>query len=363
MLKHYKFEIILLIILAINFFLIYLVFDFRLGGDDFIEPARFVLGEEGAQPNRQFFIRPLGTLMTAGLAQFMDVYQAAILKNLVFYLLTPFLLFYAADYFFKNKRTAFYSAIFYATAFPYLKFSLNYMVDIVSWFFLVLSIFLTLKYLSLTRENNNQKTANLILYLNPIICFLGFLVKESGGIGIIFFVLAILLVSNLSFKQKIKKIFIISAIFLLFVFLFQVFITYKYDDNLIKASQWASQSYLEKSYSITNIFKKIIALFSIGWLYVAIGIYKIFKAKDKRKILILLALVPGSLLFLIWPYQAERLMYIIGPLLALLAAAGIALKQNGWHYRLAEICFLILFIIFNYSIDYLVRNYDLLYFL
>ncbi len=366
-LRKYKFEIFLILILSLNFFLIFQIFGFTLGGDfaGYVEPISFLAGKTelnlSLQELGRLFLRPLGLIIGSFLAFFTDAYSAMILEDLIFYLATPFLIFFAAYYFFKQKRPAFYAAIFYASAYPYLKFTINYMTDVGAWFFLVLSICLTLKYLSIYKSNPGG--GKKILLLNPVLCFLGFLIKEDGGLGIGFLVLAILLATDLRLKEKIKNILITSFLFLALMVIYQIIFYNAYHYQFFSLFSTAADSYSARNYNFGSVAKKLTALFSIGWVFIAFGFFRIFKSKDRQKKMILLALIPTSFSFLLWPYQAERLMFVAGPLLSLLAAAGINMKKDGFKCRFLEGVLIIIFIGFNYLTDYLIINFDLLFFL
>ena len=369
MLKKYKFEIFLIFLLIINFYLIYLVFGFEPGGDGwgYIKQTEILAGDPflyqkgSLQDWGRAFLRPLGPIIGAlFLPLTNNAFGAVLLQNLIFYLLTPFLFFYAAHCFFKQKRLAFYSTVFYICAYPYLKFTLNYMFDIGAWFFIVLSILFTLKYLSVYKTD--KKTANNILLFNPVVCFLGFLMKESGGLGIGFFILVILLATDFTLKEKIKKILIPIFLFSILLIFYEVAFYSSYHYYSFDFFSTISDTF-PRTYNFSNIAKKLIAVFSLGWFYVVLGTHRIFKEKDRRKMMILLALIPISFSFLFWSYQAERLMYVAGPLLAFLAVIGINIKRQGIKYRLTESLLIILFIAFNYLIDYLISNFDILSFL
>lgn len=368
MLKKYKFEILLIFILVANFFLIFQIFGFELGGDagGFLGGVDYLTGKKEveffSQEFGRLFLRPLAPLIGAFLTILVaDSYQSMLLQNLIFYLTAPFLLFYAAYYFFKQKKLAFYASVFYITAYPYLDHSLNFMSDIGVWFFLVLSILLSLKYLSVHKAN--PKVGNIILWLIPIICFLGFLMKESGSIGIGFFILVILLATDFDLKEKIKKILLVTVIFSIILVAYEVVSYILFNYNFIVFYSDNLNHYANRNYNLSSIIKKLIATFSIGWLYVVFGAYRIFKSQDWQKKIILLALIPTSFSFLLWNYQTSRLMYVIGPLLSLLAVAGINIKKSGVKFRIIEALLIILFIVFNCLTQYLARNFDLLFFL
>ncbi len=108
-LKKFKFEIFLFLFLVFSFFLTFYTIGFPEGGDNFVGRVSFLTGQTGSEifwPGRGFgwaFLRPLGPAMAAVISPLFGAYGAMLLEDLIFYLLTPFVFFYAANYFFQQK--------------------------------------------------------------------------------------------------------------------------------------------------------------------------------------------------------------------------------------------------------------------
>ena len=360
-LKKYKFEILLLLFLSFSFFLTFYTTGFPLGGDNWVGRVQVLAGEAGAEIFSeglgQAFLRPLGPLVAYFFTFFgLDAYSAMLLEDLIFYLVTPFLFFYAANYFFQDKKLAFYSSVFYSASYPFFKYSLGYMTDIGAWFFLILSILLTFKYLAV--HQTDPKIENRILWLNPIVCFLGFLMKENGIVGIGFFVLIILLATGFDLSAKFKKVMVSASLLVLLVIIYQIVYYSIFHFNSFDFFTVTKDIYFNRNYNFFGIIKKIVTLFSLGWLYVLLGFYRIFKDKNRRNKIIILSLIPISFSFLLWPYQSERLMAIAVPLLSLLATAGINIKKPGIKFRLTESLLIIIFIVISRLTDYFIINFD-----
>lgn len=352
-----KLEVILLLFLAANFYLIFFVFHFNQPGDDYIYEIRYFAGDKSividSFPKARVFLRPLVPAVGALLTNFTDPFSALLAQDIFYYFLTPFLLYFAALLLFKDKKISLYAAIFYAGSYPYLKFTLNYMTDVAAWFFQVLSIFLTLKYLSIYKSD--KKLANGLLILTPWVCFLGSLAKESGAVGIIFFILAILLATDYKFKVKMLNLAMVGAVIFILLASFQLIINYKFGHNFFEMFSYHQGIYADKSHDFFKVIKKIAAVFSFGWILVVFGFYKLLKAADKTTKLAIFSLIPPSLIFLIWPYQAERLIFVAGPLLAFLAAYGLNSNKTNISWRFLEIIPLVFFVVVNYCLDYIIK--------
>ncbi len=360
-LKKYKFEILLLLFLSFSFFLTFYTIGFPTGGDNWVGRIEVLAGQAGAEIFSeglgQVFLRPLGPLVAYFFTFFgLDAYSAMLLEDLIFYLVTPFLFFYAANYFFQDKKLAFYSSIFYSASYPFFKYSLSYMTDIGAWFFLSLSILLTFKYLAV--HQTDPKVGNRILWLNPIVCFLGFLMKENGMVGIGFFVLIILLATGFNWSVRFKKVMVPVLLFFLLVIIYQIIYYSMFHFNSFNFFSYTAETYFQRSYTLVGILKKIITLFSLGWLYALLGFYRIFKGQNRQNKIIILSLIPISFSFLLWPYQSERLMAVAVPLLSLLATAGINIKKPGMKLRLAESLLIIIFIAISRLTDYFIINFN-----
>lgn len=352
-----KLEVILLLFLAANFYLIFFVFHFNQPGDDYVYEIKYFAGDESiiinSFPKARVFLRPLVPALGALLTNFTDPFSALLVQDIFCYFLTPLLLFSAAFLIFRDKKISLFAAIFYAGSYPYLKFTLNYMTDVVAWFFQVLSIFLTLKYLSIYKSD--KKLANGLLILTPLVCFLGSLTKESGAVGIIFFILAILLATDYKFKIKMLNLAVVGAIIFILLVSFQLIINYKFGYNFFELFSYTQKIYVDKSYDFFKVIKKIAVIFSIGWIFVFFGFYKLLKVADKTTKMVILSLILSSLTFLIWPYQAERLIFVAGPLLAILAAYGLNSNKTSIKWRFLEIIPLVFFVAINYCLDYIIK--------
>ena len=92
-------------------------------------------------------------------------------------------------------------------------------------------------------------------------------------------------------------------------------------------------------------------LFLIGWPIFFYGLYQEYKNFNSQRFKILLALLPASLAFLIWPGLTQRIAFIFVPLLSMVSAFGLS--------KLKDKYVIILLLLIYAAINYLIRNASL----
>jgi hypothetical protein len=226
---------------------------------------------------------------------------------------------------FNNERQALVAFILFLTAYPILEYGINYYTDLAGWFFFVFSVYLTLLF--------GRKPSYKIVVLNGIISAVGFLTKESGGVGTLFFVLFLFFVYRDGFANRLKYLLVIAAAFWLPVVLWQALVFWRYNYSYL---DWYSLGVESSSVFRQEYFrivaKSLVAVFLLGWAPVLWGLAKIKEAASDTK-RILLILVPPSFSFLLWPAASSRLFYIVGLLLSILASWGFACLINSHKHK------------------------------
>jgi len=282
-----------------------------------------------------------------------------VIQSIIFYLLCVYFVFKITELIYKDGKQALFASILYAFAIPALKYSLAFhTTNVGSWFFCIFSIYLTLLYF----KKQNEK----LIIFNGLISGIGVLMKESGGLGILFFAAMILLSKEFGFKEKVLKIIKFASIFLIPIIFWEVLVSI-----LAPSFQVTSHSKL-LSHTITYEIKggptesfrvllyglSLLTTFGLlGWLLVFWGALKEWKNKNKERIKILLALIPFSFIFLVWPCPDPRHVFIVGTLGALLGSYGlINLKKIFKNKTIGLVLVIIiisLYVIFNYYSYYI----------
>ena len=323
-LKNNKFLIFAFIFALLNLGLIFSIFGSRTYADtpEWIETIHWLQGEETqVWPHR--ISRPLGLLLALPF-EFLGEGAGLIVQNIIFYLLCTFLIFKITELIYHNKKQALFASLFFVTATSVIEVGLAYSTDAGAWFFYLLSIFLTLLYL----KNKNEK----LIILNGFLSGVGFLMKENGALGILFFGMIILLSKELNIKKKIFKIIRFGIFFLIPITLLQFF-TYQYfnftslDFYLLHFTEdvRGTEGLLLRS---LKYFGQLFRTLGILWIFFFIGLWREWQEKNPERIKIFLALVPFSFSFLIWPTSSGRFAFIFAPLGILLATRGLVFLDN-----------------------------------
>ena len=154
---------------------------------------------------------------------------------------------------------------------------------------------------------------------------LGVLIKENGGLGILFFGLMILLSGEFNYKEKIKKIIHFGVLFLIPIIVIQVF-AYHYfhytslDWYLRNPPGSRGESVF---LSLLRYLGQFFRILGILWIFIFIGIQREWQEKIWERIKIYLALLPASFSFLVWSTSGSaRAVFIFAPLGILLASCG-----------------------------------------
>ncbi|MFH1780765.1 MAG: glycosyltransferase family 39 protein [Candidatus Nealsonbacteria bacterium] len=315
--KNNRFLTLALVFTVLNAVAIFAIFGFKKYGDtiDYINLIHWFSGE-GNSFEVARILRPLGPFLALPF-EFLGDGAGLVAQNIFFYFLAAWLVFNITDLIFQNKKQAFFAVLFFITASPVIESGLAYLTDMGAWFFYLLSVFLTLLYL----KNKDEK----LVVLNGFLSGVGVLMKENGGLGVIFFGLMILFSREFNFKQKFWKIMKFGGAFLMPIIALQFFVyhTFHYtslDWYLRNASGSPGEGILLVSLRYLGQFFRILGLV---WLPLLFGIWQELKKKNRPRIKIYLALIPASFSFLLWSVSASaRSVFIFAPLGILLASYG-----------------------------------------
>lgn len=344
--KNNKYLILALLFALFNMGAIFLIFGFQEYGDtsEYIDAIHW-FQDKGAEVSPWRVLRPLGPLIAIPF-EFLGEGAGLIVQNMIFYLLAAFLIFKIVDLIYTNRKQALLASLFFVTVTQVIESGLSYLTDMGAWFFYLLSVFLTLLYL----KNKNEK----LIILNGFLSGLGFLMKENGGLGILFFGLIILFSREFNIREKIFKIirfgiFFLIPVALLQFFMYQQFRLTSLDWYLVTLGGTPGEGVL---LTYLRWFGQLLRTLGILWIFFFIGVFREIMKKNWERIKIFLALLPSSFSFLLWQTSgAGRPVFIFAPLGILLASCGLIFitdklgKKTG---ALMVILLLLAVLILNY---------------
>lgn len=318
--QNHKYLILALFFASLNIGTIFLIFGFQRYGDtpEYLQTIRLLGGEDSGVILRRI-ITPLGPFLALPF-EFLGEGAGLVVQNIIFYLLSAFLIFRITELIYHQKKQALLASLLFSSSVPLLTTGLAYLIDMGGWFFYLLSIFLTLLYL----KNKEGK----FITLNGLLSGLGTLMKESGVLGMPFFGLAILLSGDLKFKEKISKLLHFAVFFLIPFLAFQAFMFKYFHFTFLnvylngRVGQAAGEEGLILS-SMRYLGQFFIVLGTL-WPFVLIGALREVREKNQARLKIFLALLPSSLSFLFWSTGAGmRTVAFFLPLGILLATYGL----------------------------------------
>jgi 4-amino-4-deoxy-L-arabinose transferase-like glycosyltransferase len=244
-------------------------------------------------------------------------------QGLIFYFLAIILIAKITFYLYQNEAQVVFACLLFMSGPPIIFFGLSYLTDMGGWLFFILAIWLFLKYIK------NKKIESKLLFLLGLIIGTGFLFKESSVAGLIFILFYLLITKgNLNIIKR-AKLFIFLMLggllpILISTLIIGIFTRYTFLDWFIH--NWRSS---EKEYfNILNTFIQVGATFTIGWLYFLWGAVHEFREKNQHRAKVLLALLPSSICWLVWPSIATRFIYIASPLVSMVGSYGL-MKIKG----------------------------------
>lgn len=318
--KNRKLLILALVFATLNMIAIFVIFGFQEYGDtsEYLRMIDWLRGEESQLASPWYILRPVAPLLAAPF-EFMGAGAGLIVQNIFFYFFCTFLIFKIVELIYHNKKQALLASMVFVTSTTVIEVGLSYLIDTGAWFFYLLSIFLTIFYL--------QKGSRALVILNGFVCGLGFLMKENGAMGILFFVAMILITEKLNRREKLLDIARFGLSFLTPVVMFQFFVYQHFHfTSLHKYFMHVSESENEGPFIVfLRYVGQFFRVMGILWIFFFLGLWRELKNKNNQRLKIFLALLPASLSFLLWPISGGRHAFIFAPLGILLTSYGLIL--------------------------------------
>jgi len=265
-----------------------------------------------------------------------DFIFGMILINTLFYLLLIFVFYFFSKDVYKSSVVAFFSTFLVLFAYVMHDSGVSAIADIGGWFFMVLTSFCALKYY----QGNDKK----FFYLAIVSSVVGVFFKETGALGMISLGMFILF-SAKPFINKIKEIALAAILFLIVPLLYYLYFYWQFNFTYLDWYGRNADAYF-KGTGEGNDYNLILLIKVLGWLYLAgwplflYGAWLEWKEKNKARLLVLLALLPASLMFLLWPALVQRIAFIFVFWLALIS--GYALSKMNKYLVLFYLVFYII---------------------
>ncbi|OGY48540.1 MAG: hypothetical protein A3B89_00465 [Candidatus Buchananbacteria bacterium RIFCSPHIGHO2_02_FULL_40_13] len=276
-------------------------------------------------------------------------YQGLFFINLIFYFLIIWVFYELVKTVYGDQRVALIASVLFFTNYCLINYGITYRTDLGGWFFFILAMFLAIKYF------NNPKNKK-FFYLSILASSVGVLFKEYGALGMAPLGLLILFLPW-SWWQKVKKLIITVILFSILPAWYYIFVYLKFGFSYLDRYLYAVEATIyntqqpDINWSIILLIKVLGWLFLIGWPIFFYGLYQEYKNFNSQRFKILLALLPASLAFLIWPGLTQRIAFIFVPLLSMVSAFGLS--------KLKDKYVIILLLLIYAAINYLIRNASL----
>jgi len=352
-----KYLLLSLVIASLNAMLLLVFFVPRFDHADtpqYVSTIEHIAGNAQAQVYPQRILKPMPILIGAAISPIFGAKNSLVAQNVVFYFLSVFLVFLLIYRLYRNEKQAFYGTVLFAGAYPMLAYGLASLTDLPGWFFFLLSALISLKFI----EKPHFKTA----LLSGFVAGLGMLFKENTAAAPIFFFFLMFIASNLSFKEKIKYLFVYGLAFSILPFINSIIMyklySYSYlnwlDYNSVGGGGSRNALYMVTPFRIVIEIGRVLL---IGWIFVLFGILKEFTLKNRERVKILISFIPPSLSAFLWVYPHNRMLFIAFPLLVLLGSFGILRDyKNQKTNKIVELSFLSGYFLINYIIlEFLLR--------
>lgn len=344
-----KYFLILLLLASLNTLGILYFFDESLERSDtfhYVRTIEYFLGKIKTPP-LFILVKPLSMITASIFSLLVEPRLALFLQNLFLYFGSIILVFKIIEYLYFNKKQAFYGSILFMTSFPVLSSGLAFLTDMTGWFFCFLTIYLVLHFYFKPQINLSL----LIGFLSGI----GFLFKESGAAGGVFFVFLLLIAKKFSWKEKIKYSLIFLSCFILPILISSFLIYNKFHYSWIDLYK-ANLKSVNEVYTLKGVIGELMIAYTLSWFFILKGAWQEWKTRKEnpQRGLVLLAMAPLAFCGLLWPCPLARVFFLGAAPFLILGSRGILFKKKN-----LEIIFLGLIIVLNYALPNLFSIQDL----
>src|SRR3989338_929057 len=319
--KRFRYLLFTLTLATLNLGSVLIFFGFLvfLDSQQYVDTIRFFLGDPDAPVHLHRLLRPLGPLLAVPF-EFIGLGAGLLIQNIFFYFFSVGLVFLIINRLFHDQKQALYASVLFFSAMPVLKFGLGYLTDMGAWFFYLFSVFLALLY----REKDNVLFAVVAAFVSSA----GVLMKENGGMGILFLCGLILLSHQRSLKKKTGIFFLAAVVFLIPIVLFQIFMHVNFSYTYLDWFLYNKTTYVDQSgigsLLLLHLYGLFQALHLVGWVFGGVGLWIFQKTKQYRHLYpVAAAFILPSFSFLLWPASESRLTFMIALFAIMFASLGI----------------------------------------
>ncbi len=249
---------------------------------------------------RARLLKPIYGAIGALLMPILTPEQSMLAMNIFFYFGCAYLLFKILSGFLGFKPwQAFIGTVWFACSYPMLKYGFALMTDIGGYFFALLTVYLAI--LADTKQKANY------LFWAGLAAAVGFAVKETGGLGMLFiFFYWLLKVKQIGFRNMIRDWLIAGLPFLVISLGIQLAVMgvsgYSYAEWIGSAEGTLGAQFRSLKYFIGTQG----AAFHLLWIFFLVGIIRLKKSADPKAMLSLIAV---GLPVLAWPIFITRILF------------------------------------------------------
>ncbi len=315
--------------------------------------TNYLSGKNGFSsiPNKTM-LRPLGPTLYTPFVFFLNTKDAFAFGNLVFSISCAILFYFYSNMILKNSKYSLFSSFCFLTSLPILRFTLaEGLVEMVLYFFWVLSLFLIIRYYFLPKKVLSWQVA-----LIGLVSGFSILIKESFGVVFLIFLIYMILKKG---RVELNVLVFYSLFFFLPILANSILI---YVTRNFTYLQWFILNLSETYYhfSIQQILFRIFISFTFLWLPTLFAISRFEKDKKSRP-LIYPILLSTLLPILIWPYPHDRMIFMLFPSIIPLSVIGLKIyskkmsKYLGISTNIIEVGFVIMCFILNYCFLFLTK--------
>jgi len=343
--------LLFLLNLSVAFYYIKVPFELSKDSSTYLDAANFLEGKAVADPvpYNRILAAPLMLISSMAAGSVLGgFYPGMMAVNIIFALLSVYFFYQLVFEIFKNKNISFFAAALFLTNYGLYNWGTTYLVDMGGWFFFILTSCFAARFYNSDRKSD--------FYLAIFSSSIGVLFKEYGALGMASLAMVIALKEGVVL-EKFKKIILAGLLFLIIPLAYHVIIYLTYHYTYFDWYKFNLGTYgpgaKENTYNLSVLVKMLGWLFLAGWPIFLWGAKCAWKLDWKIK-KIILALLPASLAFLIWPGFDQRVAFIIVPWLSVIAGYGLFKMNRYLAYGL-----IIIYVLVNYNIQSLIKIINL----
>lgn len=285
-----------------------------------------------------------------------NLYWGMMVVNLIIYSLFVYVFYQLVLEVYNDKKVALLSSFLVLADYAMFTWGTSFLVDMGGWFFFVLTTLFAVKYY----KAGDWVVGRKFYFFSILSASVGALFKEYGVLGLISLA-CLIIVSKDVWQVKIKKIIGSGLIFLIIPVLYHLWFYFHYHYSyfdwyyLNYYQYYAPLDPVQNTYNLRMLVKVLGWVYLVGWPIFLAGLWFEKKFFIKERLKILTALLPASLVFLLWPGFDQRVAFILVPWLALISGFGLSQIKN--KYIVTAI--LLFYILVNYNIQHLLKIINL----